>query len=578
VLGVNPLDVIDNWKLQAQVNRFIGSAQLTATPVKNLTLTYLFGLDDGREEDTYFQPPASVNAQFTGAIQNPVRSTRKYNSDITANYEWEVSPSLRLTSTAGGRYTADRVNTLAVAASDLPPGGSTVIGAVQTASQGITELRTLGGFLQERASIGEKLFLTAGLNVEASSAFGSAQRWQAFPRFGASYLLSDEDWFGRSALGNIFSTLRLRSAYGQTGGQPPSVYLSQNTYLNVSYAGKPGLRPNTLAPNNDLKPERQREWEGGLEAGFLRDRASVEFTYYDKLTSDLVLSVPLAPSSGFASQWRNIGVLSNKGVELTLNTVNLQGSALGWNSRLTFSRNRNRIERLNQASDTLTFDYLSGVIEGQPIGVFYGAYYPRDAQGRIQYDAAGRPRRARGCPAKGCAVPGDSIVLRRILGDPNPDFAAALQNTFTVGSNLELSFLLDGRFGGEVANFTRRTSDFFGSSPNAGKEAQGDTIVGTFVRNSERNLLYEEFIEDGSFVKLREIAVQYRFDQPWVRRLTGAESVALRVAGRNLYTWTDYTGLDPEVNLFSASTVSRGVEFATTPIPRSVSVGLNVNF
>jgi hypothetical protein len=108
-------------------------------------------------------------------------------------------------------------------------------------------------------------------------------------------------------------------------------------------------------------------------------------------------------------------------------------------------------------------------------------------------------------------------------------------------------------------------------------EARGDTVAGTFVRNTERNLLWEEFIEDGSFVKLREISLGYRFDAPWVRA-TGASDIGLRVAARNLYTWTNYSGIDPEVNLFAASTVARGVDFATTPIPRTLVVGLDFHF
>jgi TonB-linked SusC/RagA family outer membrane protein len=578
ILGANPLDVIANWTARSRVERILGSVQAQARPLSGLTFTYLFGMDSGRQEDTYFQPPFSTGAAFTGSIQNPVRSVRKYNQDVTANYEAALSPGLGLTTTAGFRYTQDRTNTLAIAASNLPPGQTTVIGAVQTASQGINELRTLGGFLQERVAVGDRLFVTAGGNLEGSSAFGADQRFQFFPRLSASYELGKEPFFRDGALGDFFSTLRLRAAYGQTGGQPPSNYLNQVTYLNVSYGGLPGLRPNTLAPNPNLKPERQREVEGGFDATFLDSRASLEVSLYDKRTSDLVLSVPLAPTSGFASQWRNIGELSNRGVELALSTVNLQGDRLGWQTHLTFAKNRDRIERLNAASDTIVFDYLNAVVQGQPIGVFYGAYYPRDAAGSIQYSATGLPRRARGCPAAGCKTSADSIVLRRVLGDPNPDFTAALSNRFTVGRGLELSFLLDGRFGNDVANFTRRTSDFFGSSSNAGTEISGDTLRGTYTRNTERNLLYEEFIEDGSFVKLREVAASYRFDAQWVKRRFGVESVALRVAGRNLHTWTDYSGLDPEINLFAASTVSRGVDFATTPIPRAVTVALDLNF
>jgi TonB-linked SusC/RagA family outer membrane protein len=575
IIGANPLDVMENWIARSDVDRFLGSVQATASPLANLTLTALFGMDNSREENIYFQPPLSTGATFTGLIQNPVRSIRKYNSDLTANYDLQINSGLGFTTTAGVRYTSDEVNTIRAAASDLPPGSTLITGAVQQSSQTLTELRTFGGFVQERVNLGDKLFLTGGVNVEASSAFGADQRWQTFPRLSGSYEIGREPFFDRAS--GVFSTLRLRAAYGETGGQPPSEYLNQVTYINVSNAGRPGLRPNTISPNLDLKPERQREIEGGFDAGLFDDRASVEFTYYDKHTTDLVLSVPLALTSGFVSEFRNIGELSNKGIELTLNTVNLQGRDLGWTSRLSYARNRNKIERLNQSSDIIPFEYLNAVIEGQPIGVFRGAYYPRDANGNIVYGANGLPRRARGCPAAGCRVAADSVVLQKIIGDPNPDWTGSFTNTFTFRDNLQLSFLLDGRFGNDVANFTRRTSEYFGSAAIVGREIRGDTLPGTYTINAERNGLFEEFIEDGSFVKLREVSLQYNIDQPWVRRF-GVSDMAVRVAGRNLHTWTDYSGLDPEVNLFSASTVARGVEFATTPIPRTISLALDFNF
>jgi TonB-linked SusC/RagA family outer membrane protein len=587
VIGTNVLDVIDNWLAQSSVTRFFGNVQATATPISNLTINYLAGIDDGREEAVYLQPRGSNSATFTGSLQAPVRSIRRFNNDINATLESDVSSSMQLSSVVGFRYTNDRTNTIRAAVSDLTPGTTTAIGSVQTASQGIVELRTMGGYLQERLSIADRLFLTAGLNVEASSAFGADERWQMFPRVSGSWVVNDQPGFEEGAFGNVFSALRLRAAYGQTGGQPPGEYLNQVTYTNVLYGGRPGLRPPTLAPNPNLKPERQREYEFGADAGFLDDRVALELTYYDKVTSDLVLSIPLAPTSGFSSQFVNVGELSNRGLEVTLSTANVQRDNFRWNTRLLYARNKNRIERLNLQSDTIVFEYLNSVVEGEAIGVFLGAYYPRDGNGNIQYSprnpgapvvynpaACEGPARASNCVPTRARVGG--VVQRRILGDPNPDFTASLQNSFTV-YGVDLNVLFDGRFGNDVANFTRRSADFFGASPNAGVEARGDTVAGTFTRNTERNLLYEEFIEDGSFIKLRELSLGYRFDAPWVRRL-GASEMGVRLAGRNLYTWTDYSGIDPEVNLFAASTVARGVDFATTPIPRTWVLGLDFNF
>ncbi|MBB4636767.1 SusC/RagA family TonB-linked outer membrane protein [Longimicrobium terrae] len=576
VIGTNVLDVIENWKAQNSVTRFLGNVQATATPLRNLTLTYLAGVDDGREEAAYLQPFRATSVAFTGSLQAPVRSVRRFNNDFTAALVSPLRPGVELNSVAGFRYTDDRTNTIRAGASSLLPGATLANGPVQTASQTLVQLRTMGGYIQERLSLADRLFLTAGVNMEASSAFGADQRWQAFPRVSASYVVDEQPGFSEGLLGSVFSGLRLRAAYGQTGGQPPSEYLNQVTYTNVAYGGLSGLRPPTLAPSPDLKPERQREYEFGADASFLGDRLAAELTYYDKRTSDLVLSVPLATTSGFATQFRNVGELTNRGVEASFSSANVQRENFRWNTRLLLAHNRNRIERLNQRSDTITFEYLNAVVEGQPLGVFLGRVYPRDANGNIIYSAAGTPVGARDTVFNASGGVQSVSIRRRVLGDPNPDLTASLSNNFTI-RGVEVGVLFDGRFGNDVANFTRRSADYFGSSPNAGVEARGDTIVGTFVRNNERNLLYEEFIEDGSFVKLREISLGFRFDQPWVRRF-GASDMGLRVAARNLYTWTDYSGIDPEVNVFAASTVARGVDFSTTPIPRTLVVGLDFNF
>lgn len=570
ILGANPLDVLENFRAEANVDRFIGSFQAGLSPLPNLSVTYLFGLDESREENILFQPPFSLNARYGGLITNPVRSIRRFNNDLTASHTATLRPSLELTSTAGFRQTFSRNNVVRAAAIGLNPGQTTIGGggATPSASQGITEFATVGGFLQERVGFGDRLFVTGGLNVEGSSAFGEDERWQLFPRAGVSYSVSDEAFWDASMLGNVFSTFRVRASYGETGGQPPGAYTRFDNYGNTAHAGFPGLIPGSVAGNPGLKPERQREWEGGFEAGFLRDRASLEFTYYTQRTTDLVLGVPLPLSSGYSTQFRNIGEVSNRGVEVTLSTANVQRSNFGWNSRLTFASNRNRVESLGGAADSLNYGYLNYVIEGQPIGVFYGAVYPRDAQGNIILSDAGIPRRARD---------ENGVIIRRVLGDPTPDFTAALSNDFTLGDRTSFSFLLDGRFGNEVANFSRRISEFFGAGAANAREATGEVPANFYTLNIERHLLFEEFVEDGSFVKLREIALRYRFDQPWARRL-GTDDITLNLAGRNLYTWTDYSGIDPEINLFSANTVARGVEFGTTPIPRTFVLGLTFNF
>ena len=581
VLGANPLDVIENWRAPEEITRFLGGIEGTWRPRDDLTFKYLAGVDDYRRDVTLFQPPRATSATSPGSIQNPVLFSRLFNNDITASHFWPVSSSLDFTSSAGFRYTSEASETIRAAASGLNPGQETIGngGASPSASQSLSELRTMSWFFEERASFGNRLFLTAGLNWDQSSAFGPDERSQFFPRLSASYMV-DREGFWEETMGGYLSSLRLRAAYGQTGGQPPGLYSRFANYITTSFGGLPGLVSSTIAGNANLKPERQREYEGGFDVGFFNDRAQIEFTAYDKYTKDLVLNVPLAPTTGFSSQFQNIGELSNKGIELALNTVNISRENFAWRTRFTYAANRNKIEKLYAGVDTIAFDYLNAVIVGEPIGIFRGGVYARNPDGTRFYDSLMVAGANRYLPRRGTDTLPSGVIVNsnRIIGDPNPDFIASFGTEFDLGRIVTVSALLDGRFGNDVANFSRRIMDQFGASKDAEKEVRGDTtrgaIIGTFYG---RNLIYEEFIEDGSYVKLREIALQLRVPGEYTRFLR-TDGATVRLAGRNLYTWTDYSGLDPETNHFSANTVSRGVDFATVPLPRQFSIGLSLNY
>jgi TonB-dependent starch-binding outer membrane protein SusC len=580
VLNINPLDVIDNWVVESNVNRLIGNAEARWTPLPGLQTSYLFGVDNIQEENVYLRPPLSQGPTFGGEIQNPVRRIERYTNEATATHSTQLSPTLDLRTTAGFRHTFDRTDVLRAAASQLPPQGQVVGGAVQQTSQSITEFATAGGFLQAQVGFADRLTVTGGLNVEGSSAFGEDERWQMFPRVGVSYVLSEEPFWQDSGFGRAIASFRLRGSYGETGGQPPGAYLRFDNFAPLNYGGRAGLVPSTIAGNPNLRPERQREWEGGFEMGLLDDRLGVEFTYYNQRTTDLVLEVPIHPSAGYSTQFQNVGEVSNRGVELSLNTLNVQGPAFSWRSRISYAANRNRVERLFGDVERLPiFGYLNAVVEGQPVGVFFGRVFDRNPDGSIREGMVTAGGETYLSPLR---LQEGGVDVQRVIGDPNPDFTLNLNNDFTIGRSLDLNVLLDGRFGNDVANFTRRIQEYFGLHPNNLREIEdpgfrGQNIRGYYTLNPTRHLLYEEWIEDGSFVKLREIALRYRLDPAWLRPI-GARSLEVSVAGRNLYTWTNYSGLDPEVNLFAANTVARGVDFGTTPVPRTLVLGVNFGF
>jgi TonB-dependent starch-binding outer membrane protein SusC len=590
VLSINPLDVIENWDAPEDVTRFVGNVDANYRLFENLNVRYLFGIDDYRQESRFLRPRLSEGPNFTGSIQNPIRLSTSTNHDLTANLESQVSESIKLTTLGGFRYTTQVTDIVRAAADNITPGQELVAGATPSASQSLSELRTSSFFGQLQGALGDRLYLTAGANYEASSAFGENERWQLFPRLGISWVVNNEPFFENSMPGFI-SSLRLRAGYGETGGQPPSLYDRFANYINTSYAGQPGLIASTIADNPNLKPERQSEIEAGFELGVLEDRAVLEFTGYFQKTKDLVLGVPQPLTSGFTTRRENVGEVENKGVEIALNTINFSNDKLTWRSRLTFAANRNEVTKVVASSrtragvpipDTLIVGYLNAVIQGQPVGVFYGGQYDRDENGDIVYcnvNNANFPGQPLRLPERKrltrCAA---STFVNTIIGDPNPDWTGSFSNTFSIGRNVEINMLFDGRFGNDVANFTRRITEFFGSDKVLELEASGDTVPMTFGRNPNGRInIYEEYIEDGSFIKLRELSASYTINAPFVRRL-GAQNMRISLSGRNLLTFTDYRGLDPELNLFSANTVAQGVDFSNTPLARTFVFGVNFGF
>src|SRR5690606_23277487 len=239
-------------------------------------------------------------------------------------------------------------------------------------------------------------------------------------------------------------------------------------------------------------------YEVGFDAGFANSRIGVAFTYYDQYVKDLLLTRPFPLSTGYASMLDNVGELSNRGVELQVDTRNIDRVNLGWNSTLTFSLNRNKVEKL--VGDPFVEGYFIWVAEGEPLGVWRLYDYQRDASGNLVIGPDGFPART---------VDENGVLTRVIVGDPNPDFQASLRNDFRFGSRLTASVLLDGVFGHDIWNQTQRIMDRFEVGPFFDRQLRGEshTIDGhTFPIDDAYRISYfgveANYLEDGSFVKL----------------------------------------------------------------------------
>jgi TonB-dependent SusC/RagA subfamily outer membrane receptor len=598
-LGTNPLLAIDRIRNPQQIDRFIGSTKLTWTPFTSTVVDYTVGIDNTGFEQDQFVPRNAVLGTAplaTGRSVSVFSGTRVINQDGVATYTWKPIGIVDMKTTGGFNFTDQKVRVTSAQATGLAPVGELVsAGSAQSAAQSVIELRTLGFYGQQELAWNDRLFLTGAVRYDASSTFAPSERWQAFPKFSASYVLIGDR-------PGMLNNLRLRSALGWAGSQPGllNAYSQFITFVQIPFAGRPGFQNDVTFGNPDLKNERAREWEFGSEVGFLNGRASVDATYYNRLVSDLLFFRPLPTSTGFSRQFYPIGSMSNKGIELLLHTTNVNSRNFEWSSTATYTRNRNLVESLAIPDFQSAGGYPNQIKVGYPAGVFYGSYAARDCvTGAFLVDSLGRYRRSNQTADMGTTLAQRHAIsngscndsLSKVLGDPNPKWMGSFLNEFTVMRKLRLRGLLDGVFGNDIMNLSTRAQNAGVASNSKTYEREllpyGDPRKLPPTFNSRTQGIFEYWIEKGTFVKLRELSASYKFENLPVRRIFG-DGVDVTLSGRNLYVWTNYSGYDPEINLFGTNAggigsvqttaADRGFDFGGYPIPRVWSLSAKVSF
>jgi hypothetical protein len=376
----------------------------------------------------------------------------------------------------------------------------------------------------------------------------------------------------------------LRIAYGESGNLTGiGAYSRFNSYSSNSFISRTSLVSSTTLANSNVKPERQQETEFGIDLGFFKNRISLTTNIYTKKVNDLLISRIIAPTTGFSNLLDNFGSLENKGFEIVLTGKPVQNKDISWSITGIYNHNRNKAVKIGQALTLLSTNGGEPIalIEGQPIGVFYGAFFAVDANGGLIKNTSGFPQGERGTqtgaltytvqrdPATGLPI-GTFPLLRKIIGDPNPDYTASLVNEVSY-RKLSLRIQLDAVQGVDVFNADWRTRQGVGNGKEAEKEQTGVYPRGYI--NSFYATVEQWRIDDGSFVKLREISLSYAFGN-----FKSVKDITVSVSGRNLISWDNYKGYDPEVNAGGQSTILRGVDFGSVPIPRTFSFGLSAKF
>ncbi len=573
----NIQEAIDLVEAHQTNKRVISDFKMQMAPFKGFSLDYTFGYDNSNSIGTLYVP-VGFNTTPQGVSKREHMSEIKVNNDINARYSFDINDDITSTTSTGYSLQYDSYERISISAEGLIPTVHSTNSGTLTGRNDYKAKKSIRGyFIQQTFGIYDKLFLTGAIRVDESSIFGENERRQTYPKVSASYIISDNNFWKKSAFGDIINTFKIRSSWGQAGNMTAiGEYDSYTNYTTVPINGQTGLvKPSTMG-NNNIKPERQTETEVGADFEFFNGKFGLEMSYYYQDIDDLLLSRTLAPSTGADYRIENVGTMSNNGFELLFKANIIQKKSFTWNLTATYSTNKNEVDGIE--GDIITYAWgESAAKNGYPLGVFYGYFYARNDDGSLLLTADGLPQRERGTYVNNEAVaqrgsdgqPSGSY-LKKVIGDPNPDFIASLTNELRY-KNWSFRAQFDAVQGFDVICWDKRILNRYPGGDGAAKELLGERPKGWGVAEYS---IYESFVEDGSFIKLRELSLAYNYKP----KINWIESIKFSLTGRNLFSIDNYYGMDPEVNREGQSNVVRGNDMASAPIPRTITVGINVKF
>jgi len=580
LLGGVTLESMSSITTRSNALRAIPSTQVRYAPFSWFTNRITLGADLTQLDGFELFPKNSFGwyptiPTYGNQIQTTRQNERLYTVDYLGNIRAEFGTSFSSDLSFGSQYIRRTNDRLSGAGQGLISNEANLVtnATVSTIGQGYGESRSVGLFAQEQIGWKDRLFLQFGLRADKNSAFGSDVGTFYLPKFGASYVISEESFW--DGFRNTVPTLRLRAAYGTTGRSPSSGALQ--TYLPSKFVNETGVVELGVSPgdpgNPDLKPERGKEFEAGFDAGFLEDRLGLELTYYNKRSTDLIVAVPTAPSSGFGGGIANLGEVVNRGLEFLVRATPVRRSAISWDATLNGSTLHNEIIEIGTGGTFI--NNFRAFTEGRQIAAYWAH--------KIRSVDVGANR----------VITSDTAEF---IGNQMPTFQANLTNTVTLFRNFRLYAQLETKRGHYAYNVNQENrdrsrinsfevvnpADRGGYSPEERLRRLGQyysertgTVVG--VANVK-----DPYMQKADHVRLREVSLTFLVPQSllFTQRLSGA---SITLGGRNLALWkSDYEGDDPEV--LGVGSAASGVnqlfnaDVFTTPPSRRFIARFNVQF
>jgi TonB-linked SusC/RagA family outer membrane protein len=448
----------------------------------------------------------------------------------------------------------------------------TSAGIVDQGSSGKGQSGLLSFMGEVKYDLDDRFLATASFRTDGSSRFGPNRRYGYFPAASVAWRISSEDFFKVKAIND----LKVRASFGFTGNERIGNFSFLGTWGSTTYNGNSGVSPNNIA-NPDLKWETTRETNVGVDISLFEGRIQSSIDAYYNKTFDMLLLRPYASTTGFSGVTDNIGEMENKGLEFTISSVNLDGN-FKWSTDLNLSKNMNKVLFLADSVPLYrgyTAEGVDGtniIKEGEPLGTFIGLNFlgVDPATGDAIYDDTN----------------GDGIINNSdaiVIGNSQPDFYGGLTNRFSY-KRFDLSVFFQFSVGNKILNFAKSTFVNTGAdiSNNQSVEAlrrwqkPGDvTDVPRYeFENSYNNFHSNRLLEDGSYLRLKSVSFGYHLPANLANKLM-LQNLRIYCSGTNIWTYTKYSGADPEVSTLDGSVSAQGIDFFTLPQVRTVSVGIN---
>lgn len=593
------LDVFLAPDITEQVNRFIFSTGLRWQASERISTRLNVGIDSRSNQQRTLEPIGFTPGEVDGELRRFQRDFNTVSLDAAATYSWPSEGWITSAFTLGAQGFRDEESSVQATGTTFAlPGAPDFDEAADiSASENNTELFSGGGYIDEQIGLWDKLFIGAGLRLDAGSTFGDRVDTQLYPKLTGAYMISDEAFF-QDALGTVFDEFKIRTAYGETG-KFPAPFLRDQSFSATSFRGESA--PSFDNPGNeDLAPEVTSTIEIGADMALLDNRVGVNFTWYDARTRDALFFVPEQPVTGQGTQLRNVGEIKNTGVELGFNIHLLNTQRFAWSFGGTFQTVHNEVTDMGGAADFFV-EAQKHVAEGLPVGAWF-VTTPRDSNGDGEFDSSQRlyvcasdPLYAISIDENGVRTPDPGCDTDEV-GSPTPTKGGSFNTQVTLFNRLSISALADWATGHQVMDYGSVWSTFNGIyrreiiENQTCTDANGDLLPRSqatalcFPVDARRGRRFSQssarsaFIYDGDWFKLREISVRYLIPETFAGRF-GFERATLFGSVRNVKIWSKNALIDPELNGLSGSGLELGGESSITASPpRAYKMGVEVVF